>query len=473
MNHNLGKIDKEYFKNIFLNNIIKKIEIEKVIRINNEIKKDIFLNGYKLSIIPYINNSEKYKITNKISSGSYGNVYDTTNPNVIFKKIKDPIHNKGKEFKSLIFHYLLLEEYKKSIKKKYLCELIEFGSIDSYNLLYNYYYVFMEKFGKSLFKSLSNYKSSNNSLQFNNLFKIFYQCCDSVSLIHDLKYLHLDIKLENFLVDNNKIKIIDFGMVNKNEFKTKKWFGTIHYIPNDWLDNYEKKKITKLTYNHDIFSLGCIFIELLYKFILDKKILMACPLILENPNINNFFTYIEKSNTWGENKKFINFFKKKYYNNNKKFRNNLFRELKEDYIYYKRIDFIENTEDIIIVENNNEEQKIATKIIYKEYNEMISTIETDLKTHFEKNISTIKNDLKKEEKKIITGSKKKISSLQKKIDDINTNINTNIKFSIFLIKRMCYPDPEIRCNNIHEIINHINIFFNKNAAIKLNYNINI
>ena len=46
-----------------------------------------------------------------------------------------------------------------------------------------------------------------------NLLTIFKECCKTVKIIHDLGYLHLDIKPENFLInDNNQVKIIDFGL---------------------------------------------------------------------------------------------------------------------------------------------------------------------------------------------------------------------------------------------------------------------
>ena len=42
-----------------------------------------------------------------------------------------------------------------------------------------------------------------------NLLTIFKECCKTVKIIHDLGYLHLDIKPENFLInDNNQVKII-------------------------------------------------------------------------------------------------------------------------------------------------------------------------------------------------------------------------------------------------------------------------
>ena len=41
---------------------------------------------------------------------------------------------------------------------------------------------------------------------------------DCVHAVHKIGYLHLDIKLENFVIDsNNKVRIIDFGFVQKYE----------------------------------------------------------------------------------------------------------------------------------------------------------------------------------------------------------------------------------------------------------------
>ena len=106
-----------------------------------------------------------------------------------------------------------------------------------------------------------------------------------------LGYLHLDIKPENFLISNEgQIKIIDFGFIKKNGYITKDRFGTGKYMANDWLINFSSGKETTLEYHHDIFSLGCMFIYLLYKYVFQENIFMACPIgstILNNDNIYN------------------------------------------------------------------------------------------------------------------------------------------------------------------------------------------
>lgn len=87
------------------------------------------------------------------------------------------------------------------------------------------------------------------------------------------------------MIKNDQIKIIDFGCVKKSGYKTKISFGTMNYISNDWLINTYSKppKETTLTYYHDIFSLGCMFIYLLYNCVFDMSIDIACP----NEIINN------------------------------------------------------------------------------------------------------------------------------------------------------------------------------------------
>ena len=253
-------MNNPYIKKYKINNTIENNNfINITTNVENEIYKlKSFIN--KLSII-------NIKIKEYITHGSFSTVYNTSNSKKIFKIIE----KRDNEIKALIFHYLLLEYYKKNNKNKiYFVDLYDFG------ILKEGYYSLMEKFGislyDSLYKNLNNKKKNNNyDNNFNYLFEIFYQCCYSLKLLHDLEYLHLDIKPDNFLYYNDQIKIIDFGNVTKNEtiidpiyFQT-----TPYYQAFDWL--YEKKnKTIKLTYSYDIFSLGCMFVELLYIILLNK-----------------------------------------------------------------------------------------------------------------------------------------------------------------------------------------------------------
>lgn len=262
------------------NSITKKFTTKKSPKI-----KSIIINYEEIKLIPYINsniNTKTIYIYNPIGSGAFGNVYKTSNDTILLKIITEgnsKDDNKDREFKSLIFHYLLYKYYEKTENIKYLCKLNEFGVIEK-----NKWYAFMENCGLDFID-----KFKNDPPDFDTLLKIFYECCKALKIIHDLEYLHLDIKPENFLMKDDQIKIIDFGMVKKNKFITEYYFCTMNYISNDWLKNSSEENNTTLEYHHDIFSLGCMFIILLYAFIIKikKKILMVCPLLISTFGISN------------------------------------------------------------------------------------------------------------------------------------------------------------------------------------------
>ena len=195
------------------------------------------------------------------------------------------LDNEGNEINGLIFHMNLEENYKNDNKSlKYLCTLYQFGFImigENPKRLYS----IIEKCGINLYKYFGELKEKNSRLtkltKIVKLIHIFKECCEAVKIIHDMGYLHLDIKPENFMIKDNQVKIIDFGIVKENKYETLPTFGTSKYIASDWIINKRNNVMTTLTYHHDIFSLGCMFIELLYGYVFGKYIEMACPIINE------------------------------------------------------------------------------------------------------------------------------------------------------------------------------------------------
>jgi len=178
-----------------------------------------------LELQPYLsNNISRYNqieidMSGRKSSGSFGAVYlniksKNRNPinNIIFKKIAID----EEEFKSLIFHYLLQKYYENNNKNKlkYLCKLYEFGNIDKET----FYYAIMENCGQDLLNYFERIIKRNEKIsvkdRLKKLITIFKECCNAVKIMHDLEYLHLDIKPENFLISKKgQIKIIDFGFI--------------------------------------------------------------------------------------------------------------------------------------------------------------------------------------------------------------------------------------------------------------------
>jgi len=260
-------------------------------------------SGESYNLIPFysndgsvFNNKIFINTGNNIGLGGFAIVYlKHYNKNNLRKQEKDnyvfklidfrKINNAAKqnELFGLFFNYLLQKYYTINIPRnlEYLCFIREFGMIKDQEIFYAY----MDNCGSDLFK-YSFIKDYNNG-NINKIIKeLFIKCLKSLKLIHDLGYLHLDLKRENFLLNNNlNLKIIDFGFVKKCNYKTNTYFGTAFCIANDWIKNASRRQFTILEKHHDIFSLGCTFLELIYNNIFPKELeikigkapFMVCP----------------------------------------------------------------------------------------------------------------------------------------------------------------------------------------------------
>jgi serine/threonine protein kinase len=163
--------------------------------------------------------------------------------------------------------------------------LNEFGEVKDKQLFYAY----MNNCGSPLNNILT---ISINNINIIKLIKIILlQCLNALKLVHNLNYLHLDIKSTNFLytINNNnldtlQIKIIDFGRTTKNNLVVGDWFGTVNNIPNDWLVNWYSSKLdTQLKSHHDFFELGYTIFEIIL-LLFKQPIKFMCP-IIENDGI--------------------------------------------------------------------------------------------------------------------------------------------------------------------------------------------
>lgn len=320
--------NQEYFQNIFKNKIseirenINKIKIEEKKFMFFFEKKDyhniIFDDGSKYKLYPDVYNNNIPKIINvnkkNYSEGTFSKVYYfynvanlTKRKNYIFKEIiiksnSDKNEKALREYKSLIFNYLIqlfLKMYNND-KLKYLCNIYEIGTIKNNN---NYYCI-MNSCNISLYDFFRDntyqylIKFQDNKIQkIIFLLEIIKQCLNAIKILHDINYVHLDIKPENFLIEVSKdkkefqVKIIDFGLIQKEGFKTTNYaIGSPDYMCNDLLINMvplNQRKEIEIKKNFDIFSMGCIFIKYLYYYILESKDnRLTCPIILKNKFTN-------------------------------------------------------------------------------------------------------------------------------------------------------------------------------------------
>jgi serine/threonine protein kinase len=90
----------------------------------------------------------------------------------------------------------------------------------------------------------------------------FSQILDTVEHLHEeLKMAHLDIKLENLLLDKAEVKLCDFGFSESTESEIKKKKGTDNYMAPEVYFSYKTPYKGKTA---DIFSLGILLFILMY-----------------------------------------------------------------------------------------------------------------------------------------------------------------------------------------------------------------
>lgn len=96
--------------------------------------------------------------------------------------------------------------------------------------------------------------------------KIFHQICLGVQYLHQHDIIHRDLKPENILIDKDDIKICDFGLsrIISNQVTYSYHVVTLWYRAPEIL--------LKLDYSLpiDIWSLGCILVEMMTKKVLYK-----------------------------------------------------------------------------------------------------------------------------------------------------------------------------------------------------------
>ena len=166
--------------------------------------------------------SKKFIEDRRGPSGAFSSVYlkyyNTKNrnekENVIFKLTDwDEDELFGLYFNFLIYKFYIYNQSLYPNSLRYLCKLHEFGEVQINNEGKKYY-AYMDGCGKPLNEICKIIISLSIKL----IKDILLQTLESLKLIHDLDYLHLDIKDPNFLFVSPShhelyIKIIDFGMI--------------------------------------------------------------------------------------------------------------------------------------------------------------------------------------------------------------------------------------------------------------------
>ncbi|CAD8200172.1 unnamed protein product [Paramecium octaurelia] len=123
------------------------------------------------------------------------------------------------------------------------------------------YYIVTEYIPGSNLKQILEYKQKPFSLQ--ESLNIMEQILTGLQSIHAAGIIHRDLKPANLMYHKNQIKIIDFGLacVNGNQLDQYPTCGTAGFSAPEVLNAWNKK--AQYDFKVDLFSVGCIFYQLL------------------------------------------------------------------------------------------------------------------------------------------------------------------------------------------------------------------
>lgn len=132
----------------------------------------------------------------------------------------------------------------------------------------------LEKADGDLFDLVASESSPLNEVPLIKRLKYVIDIAECLVLLRQKKILHLDIKLENFLVKDDKIILTDFGnaiqMDNDNSFITSpRIIGTARYLDIDGATRVNGRY--KYGYSSDMWSAGVVIFNLIFPGVWDQN----------------------------------------------------------------------------------------------------------------------------------------------------------------------------------------------------------
>ena len=222
---------------------------------------------------------EEYVVLKTLCRGEMGTVY-------LCLKIKDKKKYavKKTKFFSRKFDYDNMtkfvndiEKYDSEPGKEFIIKYKDFWLEEEKNILEkkNFYnkemYIVTDYFNKGNLKEfLTNLKSNyNTKLSYSFFWDVIFQMIVPINYLHNLGYIHSDIKPSNYLImDNNQLLLNDFCLsIKEKDIKTNELEGDSVYISPELFF----KNLGKISHKSDIFSLGLSILEILIEGDLPKN----------------------------------------------------------------------------------------------------------------------------------------------------------------------------------------------------------
>ena len=155
--------------------------------------------------------SNKYRILQKLSEGSFGTIYKAENVRtsefVAIKFESKQTNSKTLKNEAKIYQYLG--------KQNGFSQLKWFGSEE------NYSYLVIDLLGTTLSKTIECY----NRFSLKTVLILGMQILDRIKVLHEKYLLHRDIKPDNFLfgleTQTNKLFLVDFGFAKRYDYDGK------------------------------------------------------------------------------------------------------------------------------------------------------------------------------------------------------------------------------------------------------------
>jgi len=130
--------------------------------------------------------------------------------------------------------------------------------------------VVMEKGSRDLGNLIKELSASEDGLSDAEIKFYWEGMLKSVYVVHKENIVHKDLKPANFLIVEGMLKLIDFGIASrvqdgKTQVTIENQMGTLNYISPETLNPSQATGSHKIGFKSDVWSLGCILYNLVYK----------------------------------------------------------------------------------------------------------------------------------------------------------------------------------------------------------------